>query len=157
MFSWFHKKNTSSIVAETLINSDSCSQSFEHYTLSKIHELQTERDNINNELKELNNTNSLETPEFDKYAQHLAAHMSKDFNLDMMYRQNWIKSYGWKNYAARLLEQAIVHCSYEVDFTKLAYEVTALNKNKEKIVNNKNRLKQIDAELQALKKSLNIE
>lgn len=167
MLNWFRKKKepekepeaASPVIVEVPTSPVDCIQPFEHSALAKIRELQAEKDSINSELEDLNNTQlAPETPEFNKYVRHLANHMSYDFAMDRSTR--YLMSYEtskWESYAAGLLEQSLIHCSHEVDFAKIACELNVINKRKDRIAQNEKRLKQIDAELSSLKKRLGVE
>jgi len=164
MFNWLQKKkekekeDTLPVIVEVPRNPVDCVQPFEHSALSKIRELQTERDNINSELEELNNAKLMpETPEFNKYVKHLAEHMSNNFCLEVVYRWRSCENANWEKYSLHLLEESLRHCSYEVDFAKIACEIIEINRKKDRIAHNNKRLKQIESELQSLKKRLGVE
>lgn len=162
MFKWFHKNkevvDQQPVVVEVPISPVNCVQPFEHSALSKIRELQLERDSIKAELEQLSKSVAMpQTPEFNRYVEHLAQHMSADFSLDRVCRWYPPEFSKWQKYTSYLLEQSLLHCSYEADFAKIACELNELRLRKSKIESKKDRLKRIDKELQSLKKSLGVE
>jgi len=162
VFKLFHKNketaNKPPVVIEVPVNPVNCVQPFEHSALSKIRELQLERDGIKAELEQLSKSVAMpQTPEFNRYAEHLARHMSTEFSFDRVYMWGSTELSKWQQHASYLLEQSLLHCSYEVDFAKIACELNELRSRKSKIKSKKDRLKRIDEELQSLKMSLGVE
>ena len=164
MFEWLHKKekevqpSAQPVVVEVPMQPVNCAQPFEHSALSKIRELQLERDNIKAELERLSKSAYMpQTPEFNRYAEHLARHMSAEFPFDRVYMWDSTEFSKWQAHASYLLEQSLLHCSYEVDFAKIACELNELRSRKSKIKSKNERLKRIDEELKSLKKSLGVE
>lgn len=164
MLNWFRKKKepekepeaASPVIVEVPTSPVDCIQPFEHSALAKIRELQAEKDSINSELEDLNNTQlAPETPEFNKYVRHLVSHMPSSFSMDGWYLLSDRSER--ESRMAHFLEQSLIHCSHEVDFAKIACEINVINKRKDRIVQNEKRLKQIDAELSSLKKRLGVE
>ena len=125
---------------------------------TKIRELQTERDSINNELEKLNSSQLISNEsEFNKYVQTLAKYISENTNVTVLYDWLHYEFKDWEKFMSHLMKSALIPCSYEVDFAKLSCEIDEINKRNKRIASNNIRLEQIDKELQELKKSLNID
>lgn len=162
MFSWLPKKrrkeDVQSVDIEVPSGSTNCVRPFEHYALSKIRELQTERDSINNELEKLNSSQPISNEsEFNKYVQTLAKYISENTDVTMLYDWLYYEFKDWEKFMSHLMKSALISCSCEVDFAKLSCEVDEINKRNKRIAINNIKLEQIDKELQELKKNLNID